>query len=102
MQFKVLILEEAEQDIDQAYLWYELEQIGLGDAFYNNIQAAVKYISQNPLGSREIFGGLRRCIVHKFPYGIYYHIDIEISEIKIVGVIHFKRSSKVWKKRFKK
>ena len=30
MNYKVVILSEAELDIEEAFIWYELNQIGLG------------------------------------------------------------------------
>ena len=35
MIYTVSILSEAEYDIDKAYIWYELRQLGLGDKFFN-------------------------------------------------------------------
>ena len=35
MRYIVVILSEAELDIDNAYLWYELQQRGLGNKFYD-------------------------------------------------------------------
>ena len=98
---KISILDKAEEDIDSAYLWYEFEQIGLGDTFYNNIRDGINFIAQNPFTSREIYKGIRRYVVRKFPYGIYYQVDFALSEVKIIGIVHFKRSSKIWKKRLK-
>jgi plasmid stabilization system protein ParE len=101
MQFKVLVSDKAEQDIDYAHLWYEFEQVGLGKTFYDTIQEAITFIRQNPFSSKEILKGLRRYVLRKFPYGIYYQIDIEVYEIKIIGIIHFRRSPMIWKKRLK-
>ena len=97
--YKVLVEEDAENDIDSAYLWYELQMQDLGKRFYNHIQIGVAYIAKNPFSGRKIYKNVRRYIVHKFPFGIYYLIDDESMAIKIVGVIHFKRSRRVLKRR---
>ncbi len=99
MNYQVLILSEAELDIDNAFIWYELNQIGLGKKFYESVNKSVHFIQNRPFSCTEMFKGVRRFVIKKFPYGIYYKVDIENMEIQIVGVIHFKRSSKILRKR---
>jgi len=99
MRYIVLILSEAELDIDEAFVWYELNQIGLGKRFYESVDKSIRFISESPLGCSEIYKGLRRFVIKKFPYGIYYKVNLEKKEIQIVGVIHFRRGSKILKKR---
>lgn len=102
MNFNVLILSEAEIDIDEAFIWYELNQIGLGKRFYESVNKSVHFISERPLSCEEIYKGLRRFVIKKFPYGIYYKVNLENKEIQIVGVIHFRRSSKILRQRILK
>jgi len=99
MRFNVSILSEAELDIDNAYIWYELRQIDLGMKFYKSVDESIQFISDNPYSCEEIYKGIRRFVIKRFPYGIYYKIIFDAKEIQIVGVIHFKRSSKSIKKR---
>ena len=102
MNFKVLILSEAELDIDNAIIWYELNQIGLGKSFYDSVDRSVRFISERPFSCAEIFKGLRRFVIKKFPYGVYYKVNPENMEIQIIGVIHVKRSLKILRKRILK
>jgi toxin ParE1/3/4 len=99
MKYQVIILSDAEQDIDNAYIWYEQKQIGLGDSFYNSVNNSVNFISNNPVSFREIHKDVRRFVIRKFPFGVYYRLNIEKKEIQIIAVIHFKRSSKILRKR---
>jgi toxin ParE1/3/4 len=99
MRFNVSILAEAEVDIDNAYVWYELRQVNLGNKFFKKVEESVQFISNNPYCCKVLYKGIRRHIVKKFPYAIYYKVNFEFKEIQIVGVIHFKRSSRVIKKR---
>ena len=100
MRYNIVILSEAEADIDNAYIWYELRQINLGNKFFKKVEESIKFISNNPYGYKEIYKGIRRYVINKFPYGIYYKLNIEHKEIQIIGVIHFKRSKRVISKRF--
>jgi len=90
MCYNVLILEDAESDIDNAFLWYEFRQIGLGDRFYEKVNEGIAYIANNPSTSQKIYKKLRRYMVHNFPYGIYYLINEneklkEMNFVKCVG-----------------
>lgn len=99
MSYKVSILFEAEADIDNAYIWYESKQINLGNKFFMILEDSVDYIAKNPNCCTEIFKGTRRFVIKKFPYGIYCRVNIELKEIQIIGVIHFKRSIRLIKRR---
>jgi plasmid stabilization system protein ParE len=102
MKYTISILSDAVSDIDEAYLWYELNQSGLGKIFIRNIEEAFDSISRDPSGYVKIYQETRRFLVHKFPYGIYYLTDNNKREIKVVGVIHFKRNPRILKYRTKK
>lgn len=99
MKYHVSILSDAEVDIDNAYIWYELRQINLGRKFYNIVEESVQFISNNPYCSKDIYKGIRRYLIKKFPYGIYYIANSEKKEIRIIAVIHFKRSPRIIRKR---
>ena len=99
MHYKVSILSEAEHDLDDAFIWYELHQIGLGKRFYECVNESVRYLEENPLTFAVFYRNLRRALIRKFPYGIYYEVIMETREIKIVGILHFGRDMKILKKR---
>jgi hypothetical protein len=54
MKYNVSILSEAEVDIDNAYIWYELRQINLGNKFYKKVEESVQFISNNPYSCKDI------------------------------------------------
>jgi hypothetical protein len=99
MSYKVSILSDAEADIDNANIWYESKQINWGNKFFKIISDSVNYISQNPFASEDIYNGTRRFVIKKFPSGIYYKVNPEANEIQITGVLHFKRSKRIIKRR---
>ncbi|NOU48873.1 MAG: hypothetical protein HOO86_17685 [Bacteroidales bacterium] len=99
MKYSISILSQAEVDIDEAYIWYELVQIDLGNKFYKNVEESVNFIANNPFSCEVMYKGIRRFIIKGFPYGIYYKENFELKEILIIGIIHFKRSSRIIKRR---
>ena len=46
MIYQLLINEEAQKEFENAALWYELQQRGLGDRFINIIQAKLELIAE--------------------------------------------------------
>lgn len=86
-QFKLLILDEAIDEIQEAIDWYEEQQAGIGKKFYTAINDQVKLLKRTP------FFGIRydqvRCIkVRRFPYLIHYRVDEATQSITVIGVLH--------------
>ena len=42
-------------------------------------------------------GEVRRCLVHRFPYGVLYSVEPE--GISILAVMHLRRDPDYWKQR---
>jgi plasmid stabilization system protein ParE len=99
MKYGLSILSEAEIDIDKAFIWYETKQSGLGDRFFESLNESILYLHRNPLIYQEIYKGARRCVIKKFPYGIYYKIIPDNNEIQILGIVHFSRDPETVLKR---
>lgn len=102
MNYRVVILSEAELDIDEAFIWYELAQIGLGKRFFESVDKSIQFIPKRPISCALVHKGLRRFVIGKFPYGIYYRINLENKEVQIVAIIHFKRSPRNLRRRIQK
>jgi hypothetical protein len=49
------ILEEAEQDVSQAYFWYEEKEPGLGEDFLRCVDACIQFIRRNPEVYRVVY-----------------------------------------------
>jgi hypothetical protein len=95
MNYIISIQSEAEHDLDDAFIWYELNQAGLGKRFFESVDESVCLLTKNPLAFAEFYGGLRRALIKKFPYGIYYKVILERKEIQIVGILYFGRDLKI-------
>jgi hypothetical protein len=51
-----------EQDVEDAYIWYENEQPGLGDDFLDELYACYQRAMRAPLGYQDLDGGsAERC-----------------------------------------
>jgi toxin ParE1/3/4 len=82
-------LSETEEDILSGYIWYEEKVKGLGEEFERVVYSCTAEIVRNPFIYPKVEGELRRCLVKKFPYSIYFLI--EEDAILICGFFHCAR-----------
>ena len=85
---QLVITHGAEQDIAEAKQWYE-EQAGLGATFLSSIEVKLEFIELQPFAMPVITHNIRRSVVRRFPYNIYYSINGEF--INIFAVWHGSR-----------
>lgn len=88
---------EAKADIREAMQWYDARREGLGADFRSSVERAIDNILRFPEGSPLVHRNLRRALIQRFPYGIFY--VVEETRIVVTGVIHANRSPRVWKRR---
>lgn len=81
----------------QAFAWYEEQRIGLGGEFRDALDGTVARIARHPLVYAAGDRGLRRALVSRFPYAVYFRIYPDA--IVIVGVMHGRRHPKLLKAR---
>jgi plasmid stabilization system protein ParE len=93
---EVIVRPVAETDIREAALWYESRWPGLGSEFTLWVDAFVERISQNPLQFPEIGSGVRRALLQRFPYAIYFIVP---TRPVIIAVLHQHRHPDTWKQR---
>ena len=48
MKYRVIVRPEAEDDLKEAYSWYEEKRIGLGYDFLLQVDAGLNFIGRNP------------------------------------------------------
>jgi plasmid stabilization system protein ParE len=80
----------ARKEIIDAAKYYELARIGLGDEFLVEIDTAIKRIMVDPSMFEQIRPGIRRCLVGRLPYGIYYRTP-NADTVRVIVVKHHAR-----------
>ena len=93
----LLVAPEAEQDIAEAYLWYEGRRIGLGEEFLSSVEACLEGIRRWPEMYAVVHEGNRRALVRRFPYAVFY--EYPESMVTIYGVFHTSRDPDKWRRR---
>ncbi len=94
---QVIIRPEAESDIKDAYQWYEAQRKGLGESFLLCIEEALSRVSRNPAIYSVVHKEVRRALIHRFPFGVFF-LDGDES-ISVLAVLHARRNPKMWKGR---
>jgi plasmid stabilization system protein ParE len=88
---------EAEAEFVDAINYYEECEKGLGEDFSLEINSTIRNILAFPTAWPVIDGPVRRCLSHRFPYGVLY--SIEHDKIFLLAVMHLHRHPDYWKKR---
>ncbi len=93
----VIVRPLAEQDLREAQTWYEEKQTSLGAEFRVAADAVFQQISERPLHYPLVYMQLRRAVMHRFPYLIYFRADPD--HVVVVACLHSKRSPRLVKTR---
>jgi plasmid stabilization system protein ParE len=88
---------EAVEDILDAFSWYESHRTGLGWEFDQALDAAFELLRQAPEAGPEVYRDVRRVLLRRFPYSVYY--TLTSSEIEIRAVAHMHRDPVHWQQR---
>ena len=88
---------EAELEFFEATLWYETEREGLGFELDEEVHATLGRIAQSPKHFPIVDGEVRRAVVVRFPYGVFF---VELNdEISVIGIMHLHRDPEEWRSR---
>lgn len=97
MNDNVIIEPETELDLEEAYLWYEENRQGLGAEFLSAIDNSLSLIQANPLAYPLVYQQVRRILVRKFSYGIFYLIKDE--SILVIACFDTRLNPQPWQRR---
>lgn len=73
-------------DLLAAHDWYEQRSPGLGKDFVRMVDVAFAGIARKPLLFPTIHRGLRRVLLRRFPYAVYYRVDADA--VRVIAVLH--------------
>ena len=93
MSRPVIVRPLAEQDLVEAQTWYEEKRAGLGSEFRAAVDAAFQRLSESPLLYPSVYRQLRRAVLRRFPYLIYFRVDAD--RVVVVACLHSRRHPRV-------
>jgi hypothetical protein len=78
-QYTLESYDAADADVEVAFNWYQTELPGLGLEFLDELRVAYRSIASSPLQYKDLGFGIRRALVRRFPYAIYFAIEEKTS-----------------------
>ncbi len=94
---KIAFLPAAQAELDDAFSWYEEQAVGLGYEFLDEFDQSLRLIASFPHLQPLVDKKVRRCLVNRFPYGIFY--GVAESTIIVIALAHLRRKPAYWKSR---
>lgn len=96
MSLEALLRPEARHELAAASEWYEARKAGLGGDFLDEFLAAIGRIEDHPKSCPVIDRDIRRALLRRFPYALYYLV--EETHIEVLGVLHCHQHKDQWRK----
>lgn len=88
---------EADVELTEAREWYSHQRKDLDLEFMQCIDDALSRITRNPFLFPAVYHELRRVVVRRFPFAIFY--ELMSDEIQVIAVFHSRRDPEMWKVR---
>jgi len=97
MSRQIVIHPEAELDLADAYEWYDEQRSGLGEELLLSIEVTLEAIRENPEQFPVVHKDVRRALIRRFPYGVFYLVEKEV--VVVLAIFHARRDPKHWQSR---
>lgn len=85
---------EALDDYEESADYYQAISVVVAKRFVSEIERSIQNIKSHPLACPVIEDDVRRCLLKRFPFGIYF--SIEHDHILILAVMHLSRRPRYW------
>jgi toxin ParE1/3/4 len=86
----IVISVRTEADLAEAFAWYNHIRPSLGDDLIFCFEEALDRILDHPAAFPTIQPGVRRAIVHRFPYGVFFRV--RETRIEVEAFFHLRVS----------
>jgi plasmid stabilization system protein ParE len=88
---------EAQAEFDEAFDYFERQRPGLGVAFVARVQEVFDRIAANPYLHAVVLADIRKAVVTRFPYCVFYRA--EPARVEVIAVFHTSRDPAIWQGR---
>jgi plasmid stabilization system protein ParE len=89
----VVFRPQAEREALDVRRWYEGRRAGLGEEFGAEVDALVVRIADKPLLFPRVRGEIRRAVLSRFPYALYFRLT---DEQVVVLAVHGRQDPSHW------
>ena len=80
----------ARRELEEAIDYYNAESQGLGSEFREEVQRVLAPLSRFPQLGQPVRGSVRRMMLSRFPYHIYYRL-LASDHLRSLAVAHTRR-----------
>ena len=94
MALAVVYRPKVGRDLAAGFGYYEEQSRGLGEQFLSAVDAAFDAIERYPEMFSRVHGEVRRALVTRFPYAVFYRV--EFKRVVVLTVLHTARDPKAW------
>lgn len=88
---------QAELDVSDAARWYEEQRPGLGNEVLQELDSVIQRVVQSPFQFPLIQNEVRRALLRRFPYSVYFRVSDET--VDLLAVLHQHRNPNTWELR---
>jgi len=81
MSYRLEVSPEAEEDLAQAFSYYEKLRSSLGREFVTCVDETFERITRSPLSAAIGYKSVRQTLVHRFPYVVCYVLNEQMLSI---------------------
>ena len=89
MAYNVVFSPLARLELLQADDWYSQTDIQISVAFYADVARTEQFLKNSPYLYAKTEGDIRRAVLKRFPYSLFYTIDDQV--VTVLSVFHQNR-----------
>jgi toxin ParE1/3/4 len=97
MKWILQFLQQAKDESEESKEYYESIRPGLGKEFAEEVDFTLQRIQENPEQFPEVYNSVRKALLNRFPFCIFFRIKETI--IQIIAIFHTSRNPDKWKGR---
>jgi plasmid stabilization system protein ParE len=91
---RVVFTQAARAEVGEAVAWYEDRHLTMAELFTGSLDQVVNRIAENPSQFPVIHKGLRRALLRRFPYGVFFRVLSD--QVQVIAVLHTSRDPRQW------
>ena len=94
MSLPVVYRRQVGRDLAAGFGYYEEQTQGLGERYLAAVDSVFDAIERYPQMFAQIHGEVRRALVSRFPYAVFYRA--ESKRVVVLAVLHTARDPRIW------
>lgn len=94
MEYSVIVSKRAQKEIENAVEYYQKDSETTPLVFIKKLENSSKFIAKSPFTQRVRYKNVRARKIKKFPYNIYFVINENNQQARVLACFYQKRNPK--------